>query len=187
MQPIDFKEATTKLAKTQPQYRVLPVDIKELQPRETCNACKGQGKVKQHSHDLFPATCPICKGKGHLPVWSRHTCKYQLSELELAQIIETGCIYIGQLGYGFNPISPSVESPYAVIEIQYKLNSNNLYDFWIPVTVGEESEVRFIVDQIPTEFIKMVLASFPELTAENLYFVEKPELAVDEQGNIVEA
>ena len=186
MEAIEFPQQTAKLAKTQPQYRVLPVDIKELQPREKCNACKGQGKIKQHPHDLFPGTCPICKGKGHLPVWSNHTCKYKLSELELAQIIETGCIYIGQLGYGFNPISPSVESPYAVIEIQYKLNGNNLYDFWVPVVQAGEQTTQLVVDQVPTEFIKMILQTFLELTAENLYFVERPELAVDEEGKIVE-
>jgi hypothetical protein len=186
MNPIEFPQQTGKLAKGQPQYRVLPIAIKELQERESCNACNGQGKIKQHPHDLFPGTCPICKGKGHLPVWSSHTCKYQLSELELAQIIETGCIYIGQLGYGFNPISPSVESPFGSFPIQYKRKGPGLYDFWLTLIIDEQEQVQQVTDQQPTAFIESVLNTFPELTAEQLYFVERPELAVDEQGNITE-
>jgi hypothetical protein len=185
MNPIEFPQQTTKLAKSQPQYRVLPVDIKELQERVICNHCKGQGKIKQHSHDLFPATCPMCQGKKYLPVWSNFTCKYQLSAPELAQIIETGCLYISQTGYAFNPILPQIETPYGIVQIQYKHKEADKYDFWVPL--NDEGELQQLIDYTPTQFIKTFLAAFPELTAEQIYFVERPEMAIDVDGNITEA
>lgn len=185
MQPIKFPQQTAELAKSQPQYRVLPVAIKELQKREQCNHCKGQGNIKQHSHDLFPSTCPLCRGKKHLPVWSNFTCKYQLSPVELAQIIETGCLYLSQTGYEFNPILPQIETPFGTIEIQYKDKGTGKFDFWVPL--DDAGQTQQLIDYTPTQFIATFLKAFPELTAEQIWFNERPELAVDENGNIIEA
>lgn len=152
MHPIEFPQQTAKLAKSQPQYRPLPVAI----------SFASQTDLK----------------------WRRYTCKYELSPLELAQIAATGTIWLSQTGYGFNPILPQVETPYGVLIVQYKKVDKGLYDFWVPLTNEEGEFVHHITDAAPKGFIDWMLNNFPDITAENLYFEEKPALVIAEGGII---
>src|SRR5688572_24407868 len=60
------------------------------------------------------------------------TCKYELSDLEMQQIIRTRCFYISQFGTGFHPIFPQVDSPFLVCQIRYRINDDGTYNLFIP-------------------------------------------------------
>lgn len=144
MQPITFPEATHKLAKSQPQYRVLPVRVTPIDEQSGIN---------------------------------EYTCKYELSDLELAQINLTKTFLFTQTGNCFHPICPEVANRWKYLPIEYKGNTA-----WVPLANGE---TEMITALSPVLLLNNILARFPELAADSIYFFEKPELAIDEQGNIV--
>ena len=111
------------------------------------------------------------------------TCKYELSDLELQQIIATRCVYISQFGYGFHPIYPQVDSPFLVVPVHYRETEKGIYSLYIPMADKSIIELH----NIPlSRCIDAVLNIDPQapLTAESIQFVEKQTLAIDENGNI---
>lgn len=151
MNPIKFPEATTILAKDQPQFRPLPVAIAFENPDD----------------------------KTSLP---RFTCKYDLSDLELQQIIKTKSIFINQFGYGFHPIYPQVDSPFLVLPVQYKSVGNRCYDFFIPMDNGE----FIVLNGIQLELAVGLIMEKTGLQADQIHFKEKPSMGIDENGNVVD-
>ncbi len=179
MEPTTFPQASTKLAKNQPQYRPLPVDIIEGN-KVNCPACGGTG-----NNLLKAEPCDKCKGRGVFRDFNKYVFKYRLSNIELAQVLLTGHIWFQQSGYAFNPILPSVETPYGVVVIQYVEKESGKFDFYFPYVDGEGIEKhQLIEDADPYLYIKSVLESCPEYTAEQLFFVERPAIAVSEEGKI---
>lgn len=109
----------------------------------------------------------------------RFTTKYELSDLEIEQIIMTRSFYFGQIGNCFHPISPSVTSPFFAVEVLYQKIENG-YDAWVKANDGTEYAF-FGTDA--NELIRIILNKFMDLkTADQLYFREKSSLSVSEKG-----
>lgn len=180
MQPINFPQTKDKkLAKSQPQYRPLPVDIIEGE-KVRCPACKGAG-----TNILEASTCDKCKGRGVLQGFNKYIVKYQLSELEKAQVLLTGCIWFQQSGYGFNPILPSLDSPYGAVTVIYADKGEGKFDFWFPYDDEEGNHLQQLIENAdPYLYIKSVLDAYPELTPEQLVFAEKSDMAIGPDGEI---
>lgn len=152
MEPLNFKEATHKLAKSQPQYRVLPVCIKRI-------------------NSLLE----------EIPVYE-YTCKYEFSNIELAQAMHTKSVYFTQTGSCFHPILPQLESHFGVLKVIYFQQPDGLYEFNIklPDSAIDLKDIK-LSEAIPT--ILELLNN--ELTAEQLYFEAKKTLGLDATGNLV--
>lgn len=92
MEAIKFPEQNETLAKSQPQFRALPVCIRPINSEEPKEG-------------------------------AQYTVKYELSEVELAQILLTRSIYFSQFGFGFQPICPQIESPFGYLPIKWEKES----------------------------------------------------------------
>jgi hypothetical protein len=149
MEPIEFPQQNGKLAKSQPQFRPLPVCIRPMTEDPKDGA--------------------------------QFTVKYQLSEIEFAQFSLTKCFYFSQFGHGFQPILPQVESPFGVVVIKYDKIKNYEFKAWVPLDQGGEHLVEAISAR---QLIDRILEAFPNLEAENLFFVERPKMAISANGLI---
>lgn len=112
----------------------------------------------------------------------RFTCKYELTDLELQQIIKTKSIFINQFGFGFHPIYPQVDSPFSVLPINYRFKGNRMYDLWYLNIDGK----RFDLIGIQLELIIGILVKATSLQPEQFIFVEEPKIGIDEGGKIVQ-
>lgn len=175
MNPIEFPEQTTKLAKTQPQYRPLPVAI-EIVKRYYCPECNGGGTVGE-------CICDRCKGAGVIATWSNYVCKYELSDLEIEQIIRTRSVYLSQSGHGFNPIYPSVESQFKCFIIHFDITEAGLYNIYVPM----DNDTTLELLDLPKErVLDAILSKVHNVTPDTIRFVERPKMAIDEQGNVID-
>lgn len=174
MKPIHFEEETTTLAKTQTEYHPLPVSIEIVKIQE-CPSCKGSG-----DNEMATEKCEICLGEGNLGIWSNYACKYEFSELELLQINATKSMFISQSGWGFNPILPTVENRFKFCQVQYRKLFNG-YDLFIPMSDGRVVELKNIE---PKDVLNSIIEVALNLQPENIMFVEKTNLAIDETGII---
>ena len=173
MKPIPFEQATVSMGKGQPQYIPLPVAVVEITPAEICPACGG----------FEPQECGGCNGKGVIaPAWREYTCRYGLTDMEIAQIIQTKSLFFTQAGFGFNPISASIENRFKVIFIDYII-TEGLVECWVPL--ADKSEAHLVAPD-PISMIELICASYPNLQPENIGFRERTTLGVDESGNITE-
>lgn len=150
MTPVKFPEQNQTLARSQPQYRTLPVRI------ETPD----EGK----------------------PEWIRFTAKYELNDLEIAQIIRTRSFYSSQEGFGFNPSSNMICKPWNGLVIEYRMEES-LCECWVPMEDGSKTHVT--TPDAPS-MVDLLTESYPHLNADNLHFVERPELSINEKGEIEE-
>lgn len=150
MEPLNFPEANNKLAKSQPQYRPLPVYIAKV----------SEGTPSEHF---------------------QFTGKYELSDLEIQQIIKTKSFYFSQFGSCFHPILPQVENAFGVCRVEYKKIDDQHYSFWIPLSDGNVQ----VLNNIPIELSIIEIMSWANLKADEIYFIEKLDLGVDKNGNIV--
>jgi hypothetical protein len=112
----------------------------------------------------------------------RYTCRYELSDLELQQIIRTKSLFISQFGFGFHPIYPQVDSPFLVLPIEYKKVKDHCFNFYVPM--GEDGKEIKTFENIPLDKAIEVLTSFTDLPVEQLHFKERPSLQVDDHGNL---
>ena len=156
MDPIHFPEETTTLAKNQPQYRTLPVAIRLENPLDV-NSTK------------------------------KFTCKYQLNPLEIEQIKATGCIYFSQFGHVFQPILPQSDSPFGVCPITYKVNESGNYDFWVVMNADKPKEQKneIFIGNVELDKALNVLMETTKLKPDQHAFIPRPELGIDNNGNII--
>jgi hypothetical protein len=112
----------------------------------------------------------------------QYTFKYELSDLEIQQIIKTKGFYFSQFGSHFHPVLPQLECPFGFCPVQYKNNEDGTYTFWIPL----DNNTVEILNNIPLENAVIEVMSWGNLKAEQIIFVEKPELSIDENGNIID-
>lgn len=109
----------------------------------------------------------------------KYTSKYQLSDLEIEQIIRTKCIYFSQFGDCFHPILPQIDSPFLVCKISYKSLGNKMYLFRIPLSNGMIQTLTISIEKAIDE-----ICALGELTAEQIVFIEMPSMGIDENGNV---
>lgn len=108
---------------------------------------------------------------------NEYTSKYELSDLELAQINLTRSFFFTQTGNCFHPICPEVANRWRYLPIEYLGNTA-----WVPLDNGEK---EIIVGASAVLLLSAILSRFPELKADSIYFFEKPVMGIDEGGNIV--
>lgn len=147
MNPIEFPECNSKLAKSQPQFKPLPIFI-----------------IPTEDKNVF-----------------QFTGKYELSDLEIEQIIKTRSFYFSQFGSCFHPICPQIENPFGYCLVHYKKIEENVYSFWIPMSDGRIE----ILNNITIGLAMTEIMCWANLNAEQIFFVEKPSLGVDVNGNII--
>jgi hypothetical protein len=111
----------------------------------------------------------------------RMTCKYELSDLELQQIIRTKSFYISQYGDCFHPIYPQVDNPFLVCKVVYKINDDGTYNLWIPT--GDKEEITLTGISLNL-VLDEILNQATHLTVEQILFFPKPTLQVDGDGNL---
>lgn len=160
MDPIEFPEQTNKLAKGQPQYRVLPVHIKTIVAHERNDA----GEIIKLGY-------------------SEYTCKYQLTDLDILQILETRSVYFMQSGSIFHPIRPSIFNPFYCVQVTYRKVSDMVYDIWVPMSDGSEA---IFLNTPYLEIIKTIKQKLGNVTPESIVWIERPEMGVDKDGNIID-
>jgi hypothetical protein len=179
MEPIHFEGVNTQMGKGQPQYNVLPVQMVEITPAEECPLCDGHGIIPDQNTG-YVYDCGNCNGTGKLSLpWNEYTCRYKLSEMEIAQIIKTKSFFFIQSGFGFNPIFPAVENIKSVILIDY-LITDGIVEAWIPM--ADKTEVHTVAPD-PLSMVELICSAY-ELLPENLGFRERKTLGVNEQGEI---
>lgn len=156
MKPIHFPEQNDVLARNQPQYRTLPVAIRLENPIDVTSTKK-------------------------------FTCKYELSDLEIEQIKASRCLYFSQFGHGFQPILPQVDSPFGVCPVVYKKRDDGNYDFWITMNADKPNEPKneVYITGVEIETAIQSIMRTTNLRADQHAFIEKPELGIDNAGNIV--
>lgn len=96
-------------------------------------------------------------------------CKYELSEAEIEQIVRTKSFFISQFGNCFHPIFPCVESQFYQVPVTWEKSERGLFYAWVPLTDGGQVT---LAHNSMANLVDRILERFPELTAENLYFVE---------------
>lgn len=170
MEAINFEGVNTQMGKGQPQYRILPVQTTEISPAEVCPDCEDW-------------LCDDCKGTGIIkPAWNEYRCRYELNDMELAQIIKTKSFFLIQSGFGFNPIFPSVEDINQVLLIDY-LVAENMVECWVPLI--DKTEAHLVAPD-PLSMVELICTSYPNLQPENLGFRERKTLGVNVNGDIEE-
>jgi hypothetical protein len=153
MNPIEFKEQTNVMGKNQEDYKPLPVCITEY---ESANK------------DV----------PDHLKV-HRFTSKWEFTDLELEQIKKTRCIFLTQYGTICHPLIPQVETPFGYCTVEYQKGDFNDYDVWIPLTDGTTLHLENI---FKTDVIGTILKNVPNVSAEQIFFVERKGMSVSEKG-----
>lgn len=109
---------------------------------------------------------------------AKYISKYELSDVELAQVLKTGTIYVQQFGHGYQNTLIQVESPFLVCKVIY-LPVGEFYDLTIPL---DDKNVIFIKQVALENLIDTVLNTVPNLTAEQIWFFRQPSLEVGEDG-----
>jgi hypothetical protein len=123
---------------------------------------------------------PICIKPTETEDAFQYTCKYELTELELAQINQSKTFYFSQFGSCFHPILPQIENPFAACNVTFESLGNSYYNFWIPMQNG--TDLKLFNIHITTAIAELMLYS--KLKSENLFFIEKPNMAISENGLI---
>jgi hypothetical protein len=174
MEPINFEGVNTQMGKGQPQYNIVPVQMVEITPAEVCYCCKGSGLDSVN----FP--CDVCNGLGHTkPAWNEYRCRYQLNEMEIAQLLKNKCFYISQEGYGFNPILPLCEDVKNVILIDYQI-TDGIVEAWIPM--ADKTEMHTVAPD-PLSMVELICSAY-DLLPENLGFRLRYTTFVNEKGEL---
>lgn len=150
MQPINFPQANNKLAKSQPQYKPLPVYIEVI----------NSGQPGEHL---------------------QYTCRYELTDLDIEQLKKTRAFYFSQFGNCFHPILPQINTPFGVCNVSFEQLENGNYNFAIPMSSGGIETLNNVPKDLAIDEIML----WGNLTAEQIYFYEKPTSGIDEGGNIV--
>lgn len=108
----------------------------------------------------------------------RFTCKYELSDLEIQQIIKSKCVFISQFGYGFQPISAQIDSPFLVLPVEYKYAGNRMYHLKLPLVEGKQT----VIAGVQLEKVIDVLTEATGLKPDQFLFKEMAAMAVSEKG-----
>lgn len=147
-----------------------PIHFKE----ETAVYAKGQPQYRP-----LP-TCEMPENPDDPQSVIRYTCKYELSDLEMQQIMKTKCLYINQFGYVLQPIYPQIDSPFLVLPVEFKFVGNRCYDFYIPLQNGEQ----IILKNIQLELTIDTVMKETGLQPDQFHFKERPSMSIDENGII---
>jgi len=140
-------------------------------PQQTGKLGKGQPQYR---------VLPIAINQTDSESIYQYTCKYELTELELAQISQSKCFYFSQYGSCFHPIRPQVETPFGVCNITFEQLGDGYYNFWWDTQDGSVFKLTKI--HITTAIAEIMV--FSKLKSEQLFFMEKPSMAIGESGLI---
>lgn len=120
-----------------------------------------------------PAPVPI----GSLKV-KNFIFRFELTDLDIEQIKLTRGFYFCQTGTGFHPIDAVIGSPFKFIAVEYEKHDNGTYTIYIPTASGKVELLAASLDGV----IDMVVEGVPDITADNILFIEKPKLQVGSDG-----
>lgn len=123
--------------------------------------------------------CKLPDPDGHPGVFS-YTYKLELSEMEIAQIVKTKCIYNMQIGNCFHPSSSRAESPFMSVLVEWRFEEDLLYHAWVKNHNGNIDE---FYAASPDILINNIINTYNDLdSADQLFFREKSALSVGENG-----
>jgi hypothetical protein len=148
MKPVHFKEVNVTLAKNQPQYMPLPIQLNSDVP-----GC--------------PAWCKYELTDAELAILNRTKSIYiqQLTFQEPMPLEDQP-----ETTMGYHPIYPCVENPWKQLPIKYERLPFGTIAAWVPLVDDTERE---IIGRTFDELVGMICVEFPELIPENLNFVMK--------------
>jgi len=113
----------------------------------------------------------------------QYTGKYELSDLELQQIVATKSIFFSQYGNCFHPIFPTIENQFVSCQVYYEKMPTGVYDFYINMQDGS----TLVIADVPLEnAIGAILHRVTNIKAEHIQFIERLTSGIDENGNIVQ-
>lgn len=115
-----------------------------------------------------------------MPTVFSWTYKLELSELEIAQIVKTKCLYGTQIGNCFHPSSTRCENPFFSVLVEYIFEEDLLYHAWVKNNNGNVDE---FYAASPNILINNIVNTYDDLdSADQLYFREKSTWSVSEKG-----
>lgn len=112
---------------------------------------------------------PCCITPTEIEGISQYTCKYELTDLDIEQILKTRSIYFSQFGNCFHPIKPQISHPFKACQVEYKYDQDGFYSFYIPMVNGYTVTLEYI--RFETAIDKILEVT--NLTAEQICFIEK--------------
>jgi hypothetical protein len=109
-----------------------------------------------------------------------YTAKYQLSDLEIAQIVKTRCLYSVQIGNVLHPSSCRSESPFFGVAVPYYTDEDGLITASVKDHSGTHHKFR---SRDPSALIDTIMNKFSDITsAEHLCFIEQSSLSIGPEG-----
>lgn len=148
MKPVNFKEVNMTLAKNQPEYLPLPIQLNNDVPG-------------------MPAWCKYEMSEPELAVFNRTRGLY-IQQLTFSEPIPLKDQPETVMGY--HPIYPCVYNPWKNLPIKYEKTAFGIVEAWVPLV--DDSE-KYLSARNYDELIGLICIEFPELQPENLNFVMK--------------
>lgn len=123
--------------------------------------------------------CKLPDPDGHPGVFS-YTYKLELSDMEIAQIVKTKCLYGSQIGNCFHPSNTLSNSPFLSVLVEWRKEADDLYHAWVKNNAGIVDGFSAVT---PETLIDTIIGKYNDLdSADQLFFREKSALSVGENG-----
>lgn len=148
MKPVTFPESNITLAKNQPQYLPLPIQLNNDAP----------GMPAWAKYEMSEPEKAVFNRTNHLYI-------QQLTFSEPIPLREQP-----ETVMGYHPIYPCVYNPWRNLPIKYEKTAFGIVEAWVPLV--DDSE-KYISARNYDELIELICLEFPELQPENLNFVMK--------------